>query len=187
METQTVFFIGKPGCGKGTQAKLLAERTGWKVFASGKLFRQIAAENTPVGRKVKAENDAGILQPHWFAMYLYLRELFSVQDGEGAIFDGFNRKVLEAELVIDSMEWLGKPLKVFDIQVSDEEVARRLDIRKEVEGRVDDSVVSKRIEEYYVHTEPALALFRKHGVVVEINGEQLPAQVAEDVRAALSI
>src|SRR6185437_3141553 len=89
---RTIFFVGKPGCGKGTQAKLLAEKTGWAVFAAGKLFRGISHENTPVGRKVKEENDAGLLQPHWFAMYLYLKSLFSIPDDASAIFDGFNRK-----------------------------------------------------------------------------------------------
>ena len=71
METRTVFFIGKPGCGKGDQTRLLSKETGWSIFASGDLFRAIASEDTPVGKKVKEENDAGILQPYWFAMYLF--------------------------------------------------------------------------------------------------------------------
>ena len=78
MEARTIFFIGKPGCGKGTQAKLLSHISGWKVISSGSQFRAIAAEDTPVGRKVKSEIDTGFLSPHWFAMYLYLKALFSV-------------------------------------------------------------------------------------------------------------
>ncbi len=186
-ETRAIFFVGKPGCGKGTQAKLLAAHTSWPIFASGHLFREIAKEDTPVGRKVKAENDAGILQPHWFAMYLYLRSLFSASDQQGVIFDGFNRKVPEAELVVDSLNWLARPFSVVYIKVSDEEVHRRLDVRKETSGRADDHVVEERIREYYTHTEPAIEVFRKAGVLVEINGEQSSEAIARDIRAALNL
>lgn len=187
METRTIFFIGKPGCGKGTQARLLSEKTGWPVFASGRLFREIAADDSPVGRKVKAENDAGVLQPHWFAMYLYLKSLFSIPDERVAIFDGFNRKIPEAELVLDSLKWLGRPCTVLNIQISDETVRARIALRKNVEGRADDSMVDERLKEYREYTEPSLDLFRKAGVLVEIDGEPAPAEIAVEVNRVVNI
>lgn len=187
MNTRTVFFIGKPGCGKGTQAKLLSEKTGWRVMSAGNEFRAIATEDTPVGRKVKFEMDAGLLAPHWFAMYLYLRALFSIGADDGIIFDGFNRKVPEAELVIDSLAWLNRPFSILNIRISDEEVHRRLDIRKGVEGRADDSAVAERLREYVEHTEPAIDIFRKAGALIEINGEQTPEQIAADINAILGV
>jgi adenylate kinase len=187
METRTIFFIGKPGCGKGTQAKLLSEKTGWKAISSGSQFRAIATEDTPVGRKVKSEMEAGLLSPHWFAMYLYLKALFAVSGDDGVIFDGFNRKVPEAELVIDSLSWLGRSFTILDIQVSDEEVRRRLAIRKETEGRADDSVATERLKEYEEYTKPSIEIFRKAGTLIEINGEQAPETIASDIRAALHI
>lgn len=187
METRTIFFIGKPGCGKGTQAKLLSQKTGWKVIASGNQFRTIAAEDTPVGRKVKSEIDAGFLSPHWFAMYLYLKALFTVGESESIIFDGFNRKVPEAELAIDSLKWLERPFTIVHIVVSDEEVQKRLAIRKQIEGRADDSAVDERLKEYREYTEPALDVFRKTGACIDINGEQDPETIAADVNVALGI
>lgn len=186
MKAHTVFFIGKPGCGKGTQAKLLAEAAGWPIFASGALFRAIAKADTPVGRKIKKENDAGMLAPHWFAMHLYLDSLLSISDESGAIFDGFNRKVPEAELVINSLKWLERPFIVFNITVSDDEVRRRLAGRKVIEGRADDAAVDERLKEYYEYTEPAIKVFREVGALVEINGEQSPEQIAKDVYEALN-
>jgi adenylate kinase len=187
MDTRTIFFIGKPGCGKGTQAKLLAEKTGWSVFSSGDLFRDIAREDTPVGRKVKEENYAGILQPYWFAMYLYLKALFSIPEDASIIFDGFNRKVPEAELIINSLKWLNRPFTILDIKVSDEEVQKRLALRKEEESRVDDAFVDERLKEYHTYTDPAIELFRKAGVLIEINGEQTREKIAEDISVALKI
>jgi len=186
-EVRTIFFIGKPGCGKGTQAKLLSEKTGWKVISAGSQFRALAAEETPVGRKIKSEIDVGVLAPHWFAMYLYLKALFGIGDGADVIFDGFNRKVPEAELVIDSLKWLGRSFTILNIQVSDEEVRRRLSGRKVIEGRADDNAVDERLKEYYEFTDPALELFHKEGVLVEINGEQTPEAIAVDINAALAV
>ncbi len=186
-EKHTIFFLGKPGCGKGTQAKLLAAQTGFPIFASGKLFRDIAKEDTPVGRKVKVENDAGILQPHWFAMYLYLKSLFSISSDGGAIFDGFNRKMPEAQLVIDSMRWLNRPFSIVHIKISDEEVHRRLDSRKETSGRADDHAVHERLKEYYTHTEPVIELFKKEGVLIEISGEETPEQIAQNILSTLHL
>jgi adenylate kinase len=186
-QCRTIFFIGKPGCGKGTQAKLLSEKTSWPVFASGDLFRTIATEETPVGRKVRSEVDAGMLTPHWFAMYLYLKALFAVRDGESVIFDGFNRKVQEAELVIDSLKWLNRPFTILNIRVSDEEVLKRLAKRKEMEGRTDDSVVEERLKEYREHTGPAIEKFKEAGTLVEINGEQTPEEIAVDINKELNI
>src|SRR3989344_2602 len=173
METRTIIFVGKPGCGKGTQAKLLSNKTGWPVFASGPLFREIAKEDTPAGRKTKEEMESGLLSPPWFAMYLYLKTLFSVPAETSIIFDGFNRKVPEAELICDSLQWLGRSFSVLDIQISDEEALRRLAIRKGGEGRADDHAVDKRLEEYRTYTVAALEIFQRTGTLVEINGEQV--------------
>ena len=187
MDTRTIFFIGKPGCGKGTQAKLLSELTGWSTYSSGDLFRAIAKEDSPVGHKVKEENDAGLLQPHWFAMYLFLKTLFSIPGETSVIFDGFCRKVPEAELVIDSLRWLNRSFTVLNVQISDDTVLRRLALRKGVEGRADDSVVDERLKEYHTYTEPALKVFRTAGVLVDVDGEPTPEDIAVAVRTVLNI
>lgn len=186
-ETKTVFFIGKPGCGKGTQAKLLSEKTGWPVISSGNQFRALAGEDTPIGRKIKSEMEAGNLAPHWFAMYLYLKSLFSVPEDADIIFDGFNRKMAEAELVVDSLTWLGRSLIIVNIVVSDEEVRRRIAGRKEVEGRADDSAVEERLKEFYQNTDPAIEIFRDAGVLIDINGEQSPEATFKEICDALKI
>ena len=187
MQPQTIFFVGKPGCGKGTQANLLSGKTGWSTYSSGDLFRAIATEESPVGRKVREENDAGLLQPHWFAMYLFLKTLFAVPGDTGVIFDGFCRKVPEAELVKDSLQWLGRPFTVLNVQISDETALRRLALRKSVEGRADDFVVDERLKEYHTYTEPALEVFRKANVLIDIDGESAPEEIAVAVRTALDI
>lgn len=186
---RTIFFIGKPGCGKGTQARLLAERTGWPIRASGAQFREIAKEDTAVGRKIKNEIDNGQLAPHWFAMYLYQRALFSLPEDSNVIFDGFNRKVPEAELIIDSLNWLDRRFTVIEINISDESVRERLMGRCKKSGRLDDhqDIVEERLEEYAEYTTKALDIFRGLGVLVTIDGEPSPKEVAASVAETLKL
>lgn len=185
--SRTVFFIGKPGCGKGTQAKLLAEKTGWPIFGSGNEFRKIAEEPTTVGKKVKQEIDAGLLSPPWFAMYLYQKALFSIPEGQSAIFDGFNRKLPEAQLIIDSLAWLERPFQVINVVISDEEAKKRIAIRKFESDRVDDDFVSERLKEYDKFTKEVIDMFRKEGVLIEVDGERSREAIDEDICKALAI
>lgn len=187
MTPVTVFFSGKPGSGKGTQARLLSGRSGWPVLASGAQFRAIAAEDTVVGRKIREEIEAGQLAPHWFAMYLYQKALFSVPEDANVIFDGFNRKVEEAQLIVDSLAWIGRPFVVLNINISDDEVRARLAGRSVTSGRADDrqNAVEERLEEFETHTVKALEIFRKMGVLIDIDGAQSPEAVAEDVAKAV--
>ncbi|MCI0597452.1 nucleoside monophosphate kinase [Candidatus Parcubacteria bacterium] len=187
MSPKTIFFIGKPGCGKGTQAKLLAERTGWHIIAAGAAFREIASEDTPAGRKTKHDIDQGLLMPHWFAMYLYLKGLFSLPADASVIFDGFNRKEPEAKLIVESLNWLERPFVVLHIRVSDEEVRRRLELRKGAQDRADDHSVDTRLEEFETFTAKAIGLFREQGVLIDIDGEQTPEKIAEDVGKVLGL
>lgn len=187
MEPRAIFFIGKPGCGKGDQTKLLAEKTGWKLVSSGDLFRATAAESTPLGNKVKAEMDAGLLMPYWFASYLFLRSVFPLAADEDVIFDGFSRKVPEAELAFEALAWLNRPFIALHLKVSDEEIIRRLALRKGTEHRADDAAVEKRFTEFRTYTEPVIEMFRARGVLIEVNGEGDRAAIAADIRAKLGI
>lgn len=185
----TIFFIGKPGSGKGTQARLLAERTEWPVLAAGVQFRAISEQDTAVGRKLKSEMEQGLLAPHWFAMYLYQKALFSLPENSNVIFDGFNRKVPEAQLIVDSLAWLERPFIVIEIAISDETVMTRLKGRVRTSGRADDrqDVVEERLEEYSEYTTKALQLFKDLGVLITIDGEKSPKGVAELVGEALKL
>lgn len=186
---QTVFFIGKPGSGKGTQAKKLAAKTGWTVKAAGEQFRTMAKVDSVLGRRIAEDLDQGLLMPHWLAMYLYQRALFSIGDEESVIFDGFNRKVPEAELNIATLQWIGRPFMVINIEVSNDEVRRRLEGRAENQGRGDDhqDAVEERLDEYETHTTKTIEIFKNLGVLVDINGEQTPDEVFADVVKALHL
>lgn len=180
-------MIGKPGSGKGTQSKLLADALGWEIISTGNLFRSMAKEESVVGRKTAEVIDKGLLMPPWFAIYLFQRAIFGAKQNEGLVFEGSGRKPPEAELIVETLEWLGRPFKAVHIKVSDDDIRARLDLRKGVEGRADDSEIERRLEEYRTYTEEAINVFRKSGHLIEVDGAPAPDVIAADIRAQLGL
>ena len=187
MDIRTIFFIGKPGCGKDTQAELLSEKTGWPVISAGDQFRALALEDSMLGRKIKMEIDSGALAPDWIALHLYLKSLFAVPEEQGVIFDGFSRELSQAELILKSLAWLERPFRIINIAVSDESVRQRLALRSQKAGRADDDAVDDRVKEFYAYTEPAIEFFRKENALIEVDGEPPPEDIATDIRGKLGI
>lgn len=189
MEKPIIFFIGKPGSGKGTQAELLAKATGWPVFGTSGGLREIIATGTSAGHKLKATMDSGGLTPYWVASFVYLKRLFALSDDETVIFDGTSRTAPEAKIVADSLKWIGRPFRIFHLTVPDEEVHKRIALRKENGGRADDhpEAVARRLEAYYTETDGAIDYLRSEGLLTDIDGHRPPEVIAEEVRSILKI
>lgn len=187
MEPRTILFMGKPGSGKGTQATLISKLTGWPIMASGDAFRAIAKEKSAVGEKVHTEMASGLLMPDWFAMYLFQKSVFSIPADSSVIFDGFGRKLPEAQMVANVLNWLGRKFQIVYINVSDTHILNRLEKRKGIEGRADDASVAKRLEEFRTHTEPSVAFFRTLGSVIDIDGEPDIETIHKDIVAKLNL
>lgn len=189
MEKPIIFFIGKPGSGKGTQADLLSKVTGWPVVGTSGGMREIIATGSEVGHRLKETMDAGILSPYWVASYVYLKTLFNIPDGGNVIFDGTSRTVPEAEIVAESLTWLKRPFYIFHLTVPDEEVHARIALRRETGLRPDDHVhvVVKRLEEYYLSTEGAIDYLRDAGILTDIDGHRPPEVIAAEVRGILGL
>jgi len=189
MEKPIIFFIGKPGSGKGTQAELLSKMTGWPVLGTSSGLREIIASGSSVGHKIKETMDAGILTPYWIASYVYLKTVFGLKEDETIIFDGTSRTPPEAEIVAESLKWLGRPFYIFHLSVPDEEVHTRIALRRETAARPDDHahVVAKRLEEYYASTDGAIDYLRNAGILTEIDGHRPPEAIAAEVRGILGL
>ena len=150
MRYKAILFIGKSGCGKGTQAALLEKENGFGTFSSGARFREIAATGTTLGKRVGEVIDSGVFMPHWFATYVFQEKVFNTSSQDGIIFDGVARKPEEALLFHEVMSWVDRPYLVIYLKVSEESVRGRLVLRKEEQGRDDDSEegVTSRLSQF---------------------------------------
>ena len=181
--------MGRPGSGKGTQAKLLSDVLGCSIASLGSDFRRLMAGDTVVGVRLAAGMNAGELAPTWLADYMCTKALIGLGSEEKLVFDSGCRMRTEAILFDQICEWLGRGYRVVYIDVNEEEIRRRIAKRGDVEGRADDSTsaLDKRIEEFNDRTLPAIEYFRSKGVLLTIDGAQSVEDVQQGVRGALGI
>ncbi len=187
MEPHTIFLLGKPGSGKGTQAKLLSEKTGWRIISASQEIRAIAQDENAFGHKLKNTMDSGALTPSWVPNYIFLKVIFGLSENESIIFDGFNRMAPEAQVNTEALTWIGRPFTAVFLKVSDDTVRQRIELRKQLENRADDHAVDTRLGVYYSQTEATIEFFRGLGKLIEINGEETPEEIARDIQSALGL
>lgn len=213
-----VIFLGKPGSGKGTQAKLLGQKFGLDYVGSGDLLRARKAINDFTGEKLKKVVDAGGLVPTPIIFKLWLdkfEELKKRKKLKGFIMDGSPRKIFEAYLVDEALEWYqwNKNVKVMLIDISDKEAIWRLTKRRickkcgeivpyvgkfreikncpkckgELIRRADDTIagVKRRLNWFKTDVQPVINFYRKTGRLIKINGEQSIEDVFKDILKAL--
>ncbi len=184
----TVLIIGRPGSGKGTQAKLLSERLGWVRMSSGDRIKEIRDGGEPFSARVREMYDKGTLLPDWFADYLLESGLLDLDNHVGVVAEGFGRTLSQAQHFSEIIEWLGRDLMVFNLEVSEEEALRRMMSRSTTEDRPDSNGEEKirdRFRAFDASTGPALEYFREKGLVVDIDGELTPEGVAQAIENRL--
>lgn len=128
-------FLGRAGCGKGTQAKLLVEKFGYNYIGSGDLLRNRAKADDFTGKKAAETMKQGDLVPTSLIFMLWvnrLEDLKKQDDLKGIIFDGSPRKINEAYLLEEALAWYGwdKNFKAVLIDISKQEAFDRLTKRR---------------------------------------------------------
>ncbi len=188
-DTRTFLMMGPPGSGKGTQGKLLAKRLGGEIYSSGNRLREMAKSSGFVNEKVKKTLEEGGLLPAWFSSHLFVEALLGIHPEDTIVFEGACRRLEEAEAFDETAEWLERPYLAVFLNISDEEVGRRLKVRKGVEGRKDDAsdTVEHRIKEYEEHTAKAVEFLRQRGKLVTISGNDTIENVHQSILTALQL
>ncbi len=211
-----IILLGISGSGKGTQAKKLIERFNLKYIGTGELLRNFSQKDNFAARKIRDELKKGNLAPTWFAFYLWLDELVSVPEDQGVIFDGSPRKMQEAEFIDEVLEWYERDnVKVLFIEVSEEEVLRRISKRRVCEGcgknfivndpneqnliceecggklvvRMEDqdkNAIRRRLEWFKKEVMPVVEHYKKKGNLIVINGEQSIDDVFAEILSKLN-
>jgi adenylate kinase len=184
-----MLLMGPPGAGKGTQAKIVAERLGIPAISTGDIFRANMAEETELGLEAKRYVDAGEYVPDEVTNRMVRARLAEPDATKGFLLDGYPRTVAQVETLDELLAETGKKLNaVVVLKADNDEIVKRLLNRAQVEGRSDDTedVIRRRLEVYDEQTHPLLEVYADHGVLVEVNGVGDVDEVTERVLTAIA-
>ncbi len=122
-----VVFTGAPGCGKGTQARILKEKTGIAHLSTGEMLRQFAQKDTPLGKELKTALDKGEFASDEMIIEMVKNRIDEPDCKHGFILDGFPRTLPQAEVLEGMLAEKGIKLNaVLEIQVPDEIIMERI-------------------------------------------------------------
>lgn len=170
-----IILFGPPGSGKGTQSQKLIEKYGLKHLSTGDLLRSEIARQTPLGMEAKNFIDKGQLVPDEVVIGMISTALETNPEVPGFLFDGFPRTDAQAE-ALDKLLQLKKTsiALMLALDVSEEELIKRLLNRGQSSGRSDDTdetVIRSRIHEYENKTKPVADYYAGFDKVEHIKGE----------------
>ncbi len=204
-----LIFLGPPGSGKGTQAKVICKELGILHLSTGDLLREGVKNGTDLGMQAKIYMEAGELVPDKLIVDLIEEKLASGTLDNGYILDGFPRTVPQAEALRDMLAKNNSRIdKAILLDVSNEEVIRRLSGRffcpicnagynyparmpkqegvcdhdgAELQRRPDDEedVVKNRLDVYIMQTAPIIDFYRQASLLIEVKAEGALDEITE--------
>lgn len=206
-----LIFLGAPGAGKGTQAAQISAALAVPAISTGDIIRTAIKEGAPLGLKFKSYIDKGLLVPDDLVCAMVKERLAKPDCVNGFILDGFPRTIEQAKFLDESGIGIDR---VVDIEVSDDDIVRRMggrrfcpkcqrtyhvlynkpaedgicdECKQELCIRDDDKpeTVLRRLEVYHEQTEPLIAYYEKK--LCEVDGTKTPEEITKLILEGLGV
>lgn len=197
-----IIMLGAPGAGKGTQAKMIADKYCVPHISTGDIFRANIKNGTELGMEAKKYMDQGLLVPDELTVKILLDRVAQEDCKNGYVLDGFPRTIPQAEVLDEALGKLGETIDyAIDVNVPDENIIERMSGRraclgcgatyhivhippktegicdrcgKELVLRDDDKAetVKNRLNVYHEQTQPLIEFYEAKGVLKTVDGTQ---------------
>lgn len=197
-----IIMLGAPGAGKGTQAKMIAEKYGIPHISTGDIFRANIKNGTELGMKAKSFMDKGELVPDELTVSMLLDRVGKPDCKDGYVLDGFPRTIPQAEELDRALSGRNEEIDfAVDVDVPDENIVKRMSGRRaclkcgatyhmehipprkegvcdscgsELVLRDDDKAetVQKRLQVYHEQTQPLIEFYTRKGILKTVDGTQ---------------
>ena len=195
-----IIMLGAPGAGKGTQAKMIADKYGVPHISTGDIFRANIKNGTQLGIEAKKYMDQGMLVPDELTVKILLDRVSKDDCSKGYVLDGFPRTIPQAEVLENALNEIHDQIDyAIDVDVPDENIINRMSGRRaclscgatyhvvhvppKAEGicdrcgnelilRDDDKAetVKKRLVVYHEQTQPLIDFYTKREILRTVNG-----------------
>ena len=183
-----IVLLGPPGCGKGTQSKLLVEKDNFVQLSTGDLLRsETSNSDSDLGKKVKYLMESGELVPDKIVIDIIIKKV-EEHKNKSIVFDGFPRNLKQAEALDSSLENVSVKLDhaIFfqiDFKILEERINNRISEAKGSEQRKDDNseTLLNRIEVFKSSTLPIVRYYEEKGIITKIDGMQKVNEVYAEI------
>ena len=180
---EVLIFLGPPGSGKGTQAKILTDKLNLNHLSVGDLLRENIFNKTELGNLASSYVKSGELVPDELIIDLmdsYITNVKNNGDIFGIVLDGFPRTIKQALALENKIKQLNVSIKaVINLDILDQKILKRLAGR----GRDDDKpeLIKNRLKVYRDQTEPLLEFYNDRSLLNSINGDQTEVDVSNAI------
>lgn len=195
-----IIMLGAPGAGKGTQAKMIADKYGVPHVSTGDIFRANIKDGTELGKEAKRYMDQGLLVPDELTVKILMDRVGREDCRKGYVLDGFPRTIPQAEVLDKALAEMGDAIDyAINVDVPDETIVGRMTGRracvscgatfhivhippkqegicdtcgKELILRDDDKLetVKKRLSVYHEQTQPLIEFYTEKEILKTIDG-----------------
>ena len=180
-----ILIFGPPGCGKGTQSEFLVSKYNLKHLSTGDIFRDNIKNETNLGLEAKSFIEKGQLVPDSVTIGMLNKEMMSVNNLNGFLFDGFPRTIKQAQSLDQLLLKLNQEISLMVcIEVPESELIKRLLIRGESSDRKDDQnkeIITNRIEIYKEQTEILKDYYLTQNKFYSVDGTSSIQEVKEKI------
>ena len=183
-----IVLLGPPGCGKGTQSKLLVEKDNFVQLSTGDLLRsEISKSDSDLGKKVKYLMESGELVPDDIVIDIIMNKV-EQHKNKSIVFDGFPRNLKQAEVLDSSLKNVSVKIDhailfQIDFKILEERINNRISETKGSEQRKDDNAETllNRIKVFKSSTLPIVKYYEEKGIISKIDGMQKVNEVYTEI------
>ena len=157
-----IVMLGMVGAGKTVQARLLAERHGWHWLSTGELLRQSA------DKTVQERLRGGQLFSDAEVQELVATELAALPEARQIVFDGFPRRIGQAQWLDDQLAKSGKAVDcALHLTIDIETAHQRLGLRERDDDTAD--AIAARTAEYEKWVVPVVDFYASSSRLAPVN------------------
>ena len=210
-----IIMLGAPGAGKGTQAKMIADKYQVPHISTGDIFRANIKNGTELGKKAKEFMDKGQLVPDELTVEILLDRVAQDDCKNGYVLDGFPRTIPQADVLDKELTKLGDKVDyAINVDVPDENIIRRMSGRRaclkcgatyhiehippkqegicdtcgsELVQRDDDKpeTVLNRLSVYHEQTQPLIDYYTEKNILKTVDGTKDMQEVFNEITGIL--
>ena len=184
-----IVIFGPPGAGKGTQSNLIVKNFKLHQLSTGELLRKEIKNNTKLGKQISSIINAGNLVSDEIVSDLIEKYISDKEYKNRLIFDGYPRNLIQVKNLNNLLKKNDQNIDiVLKLSVSLQTIIKRINERKNLEQRADDSedIAVKRYKMYEKNIEPVIEFYKESKLLRVVNGEKSISEINDEISGLIN-